>query len=329
MAEKKRSMPKAIRVILIVFTVFAAFIVTVVGGLSLLKYAIYADFYKTHKNEFAIPGLNDNGVPQGICYDENSKRYFVSEYDKRSGKPSRIYTIDEDGKSVKYCLYDNDEPFTGHVGGIAVGNGYLYITHEGGIYSVDLALFDGKDFSIDLVDYKPVNNAASYVFSDDTYLYVGEFHYSKVEEYTLHHDVETSEGTHHAIISRYNITDFDPKSNAIPVPNQIISVREKVQGFAKTSDNKYVLSTSWGVSSSHAYIYNEDKLVEQGTYTDEKGVTTPLYVLSNHDTDLLAPAMFEDLEYVNGRIVTLTESACDKYIFGKFFGAYYAFSFKV
>jgi len=31
--------------------------------------------------------------------------------------------------------------------------------------------------------------------------------------------------------------------------------------------------------------------------------------------------MGEDLDYFNGRIITLTESASQKYIFGKLFGA--------
>ena len=37
--------------------------------------------------------------------------------------------------------------------------------------------------------------------------------------------------------------------------------------------------------------------------------------------EVKGPAMGEDLDYYNGKIVTLTESASDKYIFGKLFGA--------
>ena len=34
---------------------------------------------------------------------------------------------------------------------------------------------------------------------------------------------------------------------------------------------------------------------------------------------ITAPAMSEDLDYANGKFYTNFESACNKYIFGKFF----------
>jgi hypothetical protein len=43
--------------------------------------------------------------------------------------------------------------------------------------------------------------------------------------------------------------------------------------------------------------------------------------LDNLEKEIHGPAMGEDLDYYNGKIITLTESASTKYIFGKFFGA--------
>ena len=39
--------------------------------------------------------------------------------------------------------------------------------------------------------------------------------------------------------------------------------------------------------------------------------------------------MSEDLSYYNGKAYTLTESACNKYILGKFFFAYDIFSLEI
>ena len=46
-----------------------------------------------------------------------------------------------------------------------------------------------------------------------------------------------------------------------------------------------------------------------------------LYYLNNCLNEIKGPAMSEDLDYYDGKVITLFESACDKYIFGKFFFA--------
>lgn len=328
MAKKKRDMPKALKIPLIIIITFSMVIVGIIGGLSLLKFGIYSSFYQTKKNIFAVPGLNNGGVPQGICINEDNNTYYVSEYDKNHEQPSRIYTIKGD-ESRKYSLYKDGKPFVGHVGGIATDNNYLYLADGGRIYIVNLDLFsiDNVEAKINLTSYKEVPVAASFVFTNGNELFVGEFHYDKVKAYTLTHDVTRGNTTHHALVAQYHLSDFDPNADTPIKPHTYISITDKVQGFAYTDDNKFVLSTSWGVSSSHAYVYENPGV--DGTYQDEGGETYPLIFLDNPIKDIVAPPMFEDLDYSEGRIITLTESACDKYIFGKPFGAYYAFSFKI
>ena len=54
-----------------------------------------------------------------------------------------------------------------------------------------------------------------------------------------------------------------------------------------------------------------------------------VYYLTNHFYELVGPAMFEDLDFVDNKLICSTESACNKYIFGKFFFGDYAFSLNV
>ena len=89
------------------------------------------------------------------------------------------------------------------------------------------------------------------------------------------------------------------------------------QGFCVTDNGDIVLSTSWAVADSLFYVYRAENIKQEGTYKD-----VPLYVLGNEDQIIKAPAMSEDLSFSNGKVYTMFESACDKYIFGKLFFAF-------
>ena len=64
-------------------------------------------------------------------------------------------------------------------------------------------------------------------------------------------------------------------------------------------------------------MYNQKDLVDLKTTFDG----APVYALNNCTKQIKGPAMAEGLDYYNGKVITLTESASNKYIFGKFFFA--------
>jgi broad specificity phosphatase PhoE len=64
-------------------------------------------------------------------------------------------------------------------------------------------------------------------------------------------------------------------------------------------------------------VYNEADARESGETLDG----APVYYLEDCLRDIKGPAMAEGLDYLDGRVITLTESASDKYIFGKLFFA--------
>ena len=78
-----------------------------------------------------------------------------------------------------------------------------------------------------------------------------------------------------------------------------------------------MLSTSHGLTSSVYYIYNENEATDSGKTLD----SAPVYYLERAAKEFKGPAMAEGLDYYDGKIITLTESASDKYIFGKLFFA--------
>ena len=307
-------MKKAFKIIgrigLILLAVIIALPFLIWGGLNIAKFAIYSEYYSIESDICKNPGLSDGFVCQGIAVSEDDGRIFVSGYMK-DDSPSRIYVTDFDSNSYYVTLLnEKGEDFTGHAGGVAVTGDTVYVANGGKIYFVEksslLNAENGDSVTIKVA--AKLNSSASFVFTDKNYLYVGEFHDGG--KYVTEHPYETADGTYHAIISRFDINDLSK-------PDKIYSIRNKVQGAAFTPDGKVVLSTSYGLSDTVYYIYNESDATDSGLTLD--GV--PVYFLDKCEKEIKGPAMGEDLDCFDGKIITLTESASDKYLFGKFFFA--------
>ncbi len=279
------------------------------GGLNIAKFAIYSEYYSINENVCKNPGLNDGFVCQGIAANEANNVFIVSGYMK-DHSASRLYITDKNNESYFVSLSSNGKAFKGHAGGVATTGDNIYLASGDTIYTFSLSevLNSENGAIIDIGEGIEVNNQASFVYTDETHLYVGEFHDG--ENYITEHPYQTNDGKYYAIISRYPLND-------LTTPNKIYSIRNKVQGACFTPDGKVVLSTSYGLTSSVFYVYNEADAVDSGQTLDG----APVYYLNNCLNEIKGPAMSEDLDYYDGKVITLFESACDKYIFGKFFFA--------
>lgn len=307
---EKKKLPKAVFIPIIVFSVLIGILLLAWGGLNIIKYPLYSDYYGAKTNLCTNPGLDDGFICQGIAYDDGSDLVLVSGY-MADGSASRIYVTTLDDKSHYVSLTEGEKAFTGHAGGIAVSGGKLYIATGYGIYILNLSDITNAEngASLDVGEKIHVNNKASFCYTDDTYLYVGEFHDGG--KYNIEgHDFETAEGTHYAICSRYALSD--PSK-----PDRVYSIRDKVQGICFMPDGKIVMSTSYGITSSVYYVYEESDAVNSGKTVDG----APVYYLDKVEKQFNGPAMAEGLDYLDGKVITLTESASNKYIFGKFFFA--------
>lgn len=289
-------------------SILLALVLIILGGLNIAKFGIYSDYYSYRGIVCQNPGLNDGFVHQGICVDEASGKIVLSGY-MADHSASRLYVTDTNNNSYYVSINKDGKAFTGHFGGVTISGETVYIATDDAMHLVSrnelLTAKNGDTLSV----FKtiPTNNQASYIYSDDTYLYIGEFHDGG--QYITEHPYETPDGLYHAIITRYNLNDLTK-------PDKIYSVRDKVQGIC-FANGKIVLSTSYGLADSVYYIYNEADCIKSEHTLDG----APVYYINNLEKEFNGPAMAEGLDYYNGKVITMSESASNKYIFGKFFFA--------
>ena len=277
--------------------------------LNIAKFAIYSDYYSIKNNVCINPGLSDGFICQGICAVDGTDQILVSGYMKDK-TPSRIYVTDTDNDSYYVTLTKEGKSFTGHAGGVSMHGDTVYLANGSRLYTFPLdSLLNAKEGdTVEIGEGVEVNNSASFCYADENYVYVGKFHDGG--KYVSDHIYESAEGTHYAIVSRYTHDDLE-------TPDKIYSIRNKVQGICFTPDGKVVISTSYGLKDSHYYVYHEADAYDSGETLDG----SPVYILDDCKADIKGPAMAEGLDYLDGEVITLTESASNKYIFGKFFFA--------
>lgn len=292
----------------IVCTVLAL-AVLVIGGLNIAKFIIYDDYFEIRTNICKNPGLGDGFVCQGLAADEDSGKFLISGYmDDKSN--SRIYVTDKDDNSYHVKLTREGEKYSGHAGGVAVSHGTVYLANGGRIFHFPLSdvLNAADGDTVDIGEGTKVNNNASFVFSDEEHLYVGEFHHG--ENYKTEHHLEEFGVVYNAIITKYSLDD-------LTTPLKIYAVIDKVQGACFTPDGKIILSTSFSVADSVYYFYNEaDAKLSESTLDG-----APVYFLTEPTKVVKGPAMSEDMDYYDGKAICLTECASNKYKFGKLFFA--------
>jgi len=296
-------------VCLIILAALLLLVLLVWGGLNIAKFVLYSDYYSIESDVCKNPGLSDGFVCQGICISEENERILVSGY-MADHTASRIYITDLDSKSYYVSIESEGKAFTGHAGGIATVGDKVYVASEEKVYTMSLSeiLAAGNGDVVDMGEGISVNNAASFIYADENYVYVGEFHDGGA--YVTDHPYETPDGKYYAIVTRYTHDDLTS-------PDKIYSIRNKVQGICFTPDGKVVLSTSYGLSDSVYYVYDESEAIDSGLTFDG----APVFYLNGCKREVKGPAMAEGLDYYNGEVITLTECASDKYVFGKFFFA--------
>lgn len=314
-SKKRNKLPVWSRVLIGIFGSLIGLFVLVIGGGNVVKFAVYKEFYQMRKEVSRIPGIDSGTTPQGMAYSDVEDVYLVSSY---SNKGSYLYASGEDmEKTLSLALYQNDEPFTGHVGGVACTGSFVYLADGGFIYALDLysQVLNNTTGKIDIGIGYQVNNSASFVFANEEYLYVGEFHDAK-HNYICEHPY----GENNAIVSVYELDlfqlNYDGGETINPSAN--LSIRDQVQGFAISNDGTIILSTSYGIASSRFFIYETSQVINTG----EPLYGAPMYNLSTPTDVVQAPPMMEDLDFdQEGRLLVFSEAACNKYIFGKFFFA--------
>lgn len=313
-------------------------------GLFLLLYFIlfligcgkYGDARDIRQYVCTVPEINSGWAPQGIAYTDSG--YVQTGYDSDNNvvmylvngdSYKRVLTVDENGKAIK-----------GHAGGVACTKNSVYVANDNAVFRFDLsdiksAAARGK---VTVKQVIPVDNRAAYCHSDDNYLYVGEFYRAgNYETEKSHYYTTPNKADNKAIVSCYRLDENGMMvGDAQPYPEYCISVTGLVQGFA-VKDGVVMLSRSYGLVDSELQYHTlpidggAKITVSFKKNTDAPQKEVPLYYLDNTTNfkTLTLPAFSEDVTIKGDRVVVTNESAANKYIVGKLFGANKVYSYPI
>lgn len=316
-------MPKGIKITLIIFL---SLIIALLCFVGVYRYFPWnRSFFEVADEEFAIPGLDDGFVPQGFTQISGYNKYLISGY-MDDGSPSRFYVIDGEKKQVeKYVTLniDGEKKYDGHAGGVAsYGNtlwtvsmaddskGYAFAFKASDVISAQ----DKEEIVIQ--DYFETYNNADCVFVKDNMLWVGEFYREKSHKTDEAHVKTTRTGdTHRAMAYAFEIDESYRGGVKNQFPEKALSLKNLCQGIDVTPDGKFVMTSSFSLSDSTIY-YFEDVLSQDSEATTQIGLTEiPMWFLD--DEALIysekIPCMAEEIVVKDGRVYILFESACNKY----------------
>ena len=275
-------------------------------------------FFDHSTQEFEIPGLDSNFVPQGMTKIEGSNRYLISGY-MSDNSPSRFYLIDQDNKTEKYFTLDQSGiDYVGHAGGVVSKGSTIWVVGDKNCYRFMLSdvnsVQSGEE--VQVIDSFELSNGADFVFEYDNYLWIGEFYKEGDYETSKTHRLKTRSGEENpSLIYGYQIDESMAYGLYENSPNKIISVRGECQGITVTNDGKFVMSCSYSIKDSTIYYYTNILSEEKhGTFVLGKKMVD-LWYLDNDAliSEMNAPSMSEELVFDNGRIYILFESSAKKY----------------
>ena len=353
----------------------ATVIFTVIVFLSIfITIWFWGDKYKNFNDfrmEFEIPGLDEGACPQGMgnfkgeydvkdengnpVLDENGKQktayqeyFFISAYMKEGA--SRIYVMGDDTVFVAKTGSSAKDNIAYDLIKAAENNGEIKFT----------ASFAANCNASFCYFYNDDGDASNSSYYNDR-LYVGEFYRDGNYPTAQKHHVTTNNGDKNtAFVYEYRIStlstnkygletlsssDSVPEKSRVPKIQNIFSITDEIQGFARTKTG-LTLSQSYGLKNSNILYYEWSEILKTANskyykdfkYTDADGneksyggfeyADAPLNSGANYrDTDLRVyfvdnavkrnsysiPSMSEGLCVKGDRVYVLFESAAYKY----------------
>jgi len=293
--------------------------------LNIEEYSFYLSHFKKGP---VIPGLFQSAVPQGMTYYSDKDILLISNY-MFDTRPSCITAVSmSDGllKKTLWLLNPDGLPHTGHVGGLAVSEKYLWIASGKGVYFVPLDSFDNlaDNTNLTLTAFEATVVKGSFSTFSNGILWIGEFT-SRDRSYTVpdFHHFKTHEGNvNHAwmagfiLNSESNLINYEDVIEGINYPDYILSIPHEVQGAAFIK-NKIILSQSYGrTNNSRISVYlNPLEELPYSFFTMDDNRSIPVWILDeqNLEVEIIAPPMTEGIVDYNGAIAVLYESGSDKY----------------
>lgn len=305
-------------------------------ALAIIGWAQYGEARDLREYVCIIPETNSGFAPQGVTYCADGDVYIQTGYDSddttllyivKGDEYRRVRLSDKEGNAVK-----------GHAGGVTCTKNNVYIANGSKLMTFELdKLIAAGDNTVEVSRVFPVDNTAAYCYSDDEYLYVGEFYRAGNYETDPAHHFATPNGEENkAIVSCYALDEnglLAPEGEQ-PYPLYCVSITELVQGFA-TKNGTFVMSRSYGLKNSALDYHSAPKdsgrtiSVTFKHNADAQAREVPLYYLDDSTLfrTITLPAFSEDITIVNDKVVVTNEASANKYIVGKFFGSHKVYAY--
>lgn len=291
----------------------------------------FPDFFAMGTPAFVVPGLNEDLVPQGMCYIPAENVVVVSYY-LESKENSVLTVVDaKSGKFVKAVTLVNEDgtPYTGHAGGLAASGQNLWVVTGGNAQRLpisDLMKAESMD-EVKFVDRFNTGTRASLSNCIDGVLWVGDFYTSggNYDTDESHHMTTPDGSKNNAWIVGFKL-DSSAKNELNPAnykdttsavkPDYILSIPNKIQGMTRLTSGEFVLSESYGrKNDSHILIHKNVLKSDSNQKVEINGVNVPLWFLDSNTLvkSITAPPMAESIENVNQEIYVLFESGASLY----------------
>jgi hypothetical protein len=292
------------------------------------NYPQYSEFFDVSEQGAIVPGLKQGLVPQGMYYIKDKNWIVTTSY--RDDKRSSVLTIidAQTGALVKsiHLLTQDNVPYTGHAGGVAVSDKYVWIANNSYMYqlSLDAVIQAADNSNMAFIGKFKTNTRASFGSFSDGVLWVGEY-YSTSPGYDTDatHKMTARDGKkYNAWIVGYTLdkaTDMVPAEkvvspNTAVVPDYIFSVTDRVQGVTVLPDQVLLTQTN-GATNSSLIKYRANIQEAPHSSIQIGGTSVPIWFMDgvSQADSLYMPSSAEGNFVTQGKAYILYESGALKY----------------
>lgn len=326
-------------VVLITICTILIIIALLLLGIRLYFRIPVKNYYNNSEKAFKIPGLNDGMVPQGLDYIEDEDLYLIGGYQK-DGSPSRIYLVEKSTGNKKGYVVLADEAGNGinpHAGGLAVANDYLFVTGDEEpfmyVFNLEDVLNANSGDSIKTLGkfdttFGEDGIRADFICAAEDKLIVGEFYrepnYLTPDTHkTTNPNGEKSDAL--ALCFKYS-NEENSKFGLEVEPYEAYALPALTQGITVHNGLIYT-SESYALAFSTVKAFNIENAEAFSSIPVTNG-NIPLYALDSSTMvdSIKFPPMAEEIIFVEDKMLTMCESASQKYIFGNLTGAKWCYA---
>lgn len=361
MTQDTKRASRAKKIVLRTLGIVAGLILVVLIGFNIYIRTTYSVFYSQATEEFEIPGIHAGFVCQDLDYYDGADCWFFSGYAAGEGASPLYRRNADGSSVEFFAQLPDGSPYTGHGSGITTSHDYAFLTCDSGylVFPVSDLVNVGAGGVVTAIDQVDLELTPAFMNIENDTLYVGTFHLLPEYEAPGHHHLFTPDGSENAGMMLAYPADAHGRYGFASQADRAYSLPDKVQGMSVLPNGDIVLSTSYGFNASHLLTYRvlgqevpavasgtADEAIASSNANDSSmsaassspapssaatspytffvdGRSVPLFFLdsTNLVSDIEAPPMTEGIEFHNGSIWVSEESASNKYLFGKLYGA--------